>query len=464
MAGFDRLWHDVRSHSLTHGLLREYRSRWRPERPAQPEVEPEPAARPPAPRSVQREALDALEQTRFAGHDSGLVVMATGLGKTWLAAFDTARRKFRRILFVAHRDEILRQSRDVFRAVQPDADLGLFSGGKKNPGPRILFASVQTLARRLDAFDPEEFDYVVVDEFHHASARTYRRLIDHFRPEFLLGLTATPERLDGADLLALCGDNLVFESNLVEGIERGDLAPFTNFGITDVVDYTPIPWRNGRFDPEVLTDAVATRARAQQALDEWRARGAGPTLGFCVTVRHADFMAEFFRQAGVSAAAVHTGPTSAPRRRAVDDLRDGHLEVLFSVDVFNEGLDVPEIATVLMLRPTESPVVFLQQLGRGLRCTPEKEALVVVDLIGNHRSFLLKPRTLLGAATGARPSPPRPWPPCDRANSRSRPGARCTSTSRPSTSSPGWPASGPAAPWRGSAVPTPASRAGDRRR
>lgn len=142
VAGFDRLWHDARSHPLTHGLLREYRSRWRPERPAPPEVEPEPAARPPAPRPVQREALDALEQTRLAGHDSGLVVMATGLGKTWLAAFDTARPRFRRILFVAHRDEILRQSRDVFRAVQPDADLGLFTGGEKSPGARILFASV----------------------------------------------------------------------------------------------------------------------------------------------------------------------------------------------------------------------------------------------------------------------------------------------------------------------------------
>lgn len=191
---------------------------------------------------------------------------------------------------------------------------------------------------------------------------------------------------------------------MVDGIDRGDLAPFTYFGIADVVDYTPIPWRNGRFDPEALTDAVATRARAQQALDEWRARGAGPTLGFCVTVRHADFMAEFFRQAGVSAEAVHTGPTSAPRRQAVDDLRNGHLEVLFSVDVLNEGLDVPEIATVLMLRPTESPVVFLQQLGRGCDVRPEKEALVVIDLLGNHRSFLLKPRTLLAAATGARPS------------------------------------------------------------
>ena len=140
------------------------RRRSSPSRPPQP----------PAPRPVQREALDALEQTRLAGHAAGLVVMATGLGKTWLAAFDTARPQFRRILFVAHRDEILRQSRDVFRRVQPDADLGLFTGTEKNPGARVVFASVQTLAGRLDEFDPDEFDYIVVDEFHHAAARTYR--------------------------------------------------------------------------------------------------------------------------------------------------------------------------------------------------------------------------------------------------------------------------------------------------
>jgi superfamily II DNA or RNA helicase/HKD family nuclease len=402
--GFDRLWNDTRTCDLTHQFLREYRMRWHPERPAHPEVEIEPPARAPEPRPVQREALDALEATRIDGHSAGLVVMATGLGKTWLAAFDTARPSFRRILFIAHREEILRQSRDVFRAVQPDADLGLFTGTEKSPGARILFASVASLAIHLDAFGPEEFDYVVVDEFHHAAATSYRRVLDHFRPRFLLGLTATPERMDGADLLALCNDNLVFEATLVEGIRRGDLAPFDYFGIRDSVDYTPIPWRGGRFEPEALTEAVATQDRAEQVLDEWRQKGGGPTLGFCVTIAHAEFMANYFRGAGVDAVAVHSQPGSAPRRQAIEDLRDGRLQMVFSVDVFNEGLDVPEIETVLMLRPTESPVVFLQQLGRGLRRTAQKARLVVIDFIGNHRSFLLKPRTLLAAATGTSPS------------------------------------------------------------
>ena len=241
---------------------------------------------------------------------------------------------------------------------------------------------------------------MVVDEFHHAAARSYRRVIDHFQPKFLLGLTATPNRMDGADLLALCSDNLVYECPLTEGIERGDLSPFRYFGIADDVDYAPIPWRGGRFDPAALTEAVETQERAQHALDTWRDKGGGRTLAFCVTVSHADFTAEFFRRHGIAAVAVHSSPTSAPRARSVEQLRAGELQVICTVDVFNEGLDVPEVDTVLMLRPTESPVVFLQQLGRGLRRSDGKEALTAIDFIGNHRSFLIKPRILLALGTG----------------------------------------------------------------
>ena len=399
LAAFERLWSDPRSRRLTHGLLADYRRNWRPTTRAAGVV-PEPLATAPATRPVQQEALMALEQTRLHRFRRGLVVMATGLGKTWLAAFDTARPQFRRVLFVAHREEILRQSMDVFRRVRPDADLGLYYGGEKRPDAGVLFASIQTLAANLHRFRPDRFDYVVVDEFHHAAARSYRRVIDHFQPEFLLGLTATPNRMDGADLLALCSDNLVYECPLTEGIERGDLSPFRYFGIADDVDYTQIPWRGGQFDPEALTEAVETRERAQHTLDTWRDMGGGRTLAFCVTVSHADFTAEFFRHHGIAAVAVHSGPASAPRARSVEQLRAGELQVICTVDVFNEGLDVPEVDTVLMLRPTESPVVFLQQLGRGLRRSDSKDALTVIDLIGNHRSFLIKPRTLLALGTG----------------------------------------------------------------
>ena len=397
---FERLWSDPRSRPLSHALLAEYRQRWQLPAARATGVIPEPAATPPAPRAVQREALTALEQTRLDGYRAGLVVMATGLGKTWLAAYDSARPQFRRVLFVAHREEILRQSLEVFRRIQPDAELGLYYGGAKQPEARVLFASVQTLAGNLHRFAPGRFDYVVIDEFHHAAARSYRKVIEYFQPEFLLGLTATPDRLDGADLFALCGDNLVYECPLTDGIERGDLSPFRYFGIADDVDYTPIPWRGGRFDPDVLTRAVETEARAQQALDHWREKTCGRSLAFCVTVSHAEFMADFFRQHGVEAVAVHSGPGSAPRTGSIERLRVGDLQIIFTVDMFNEGLDVPEIDAVLMLRPTESPIVFLQQLGRGLRRSDGKDTLTVIDFIGNHRSFLIKPRTLLGLGGG----------------------------------------------------------------
>lgn len=408
---FDAIWVDPRSIVLDHEWLATYRRMRRPATPSGlPEiptigVEIEPVRQPVEPRPIQQEALRALEDTRDAGHIAGLVVMATGLGKTWVAAFDTTRPGFRRVLFVAHRDEILRQSLDAFRQVRPSAELGLFTGSDRQPHADVVFASVQTLTNRLHEFDPDDFDYVVVDEFHHAAARTYRRVIDHFDPRFLLGLTATPERLDGADLLSLCGDNLVFECDLVDGIRRDELAPFRYVGIADPVDFDPIPWRNGRFDAAALTAAVETNERAQRAFDEWQERGGRRTLAFCVTTTHADFMADFFRERGVACASVHSGRTSASRTRSVEELAAGDIEVLFAVDIFNEGFDLPSIDTVLMLRPTESPVVFLQQLGRGLRLSEDKDHLQVIDFIGNHRSFLQKPRTLF--ALGGRDHPSR---------------------------------------------------------
>ena len=396
---FELLWSNPSAVGLTHELLRDYRGRR--------VVIPLPAGReavgvaqeqprePVSPTPIQVEALERLTQTRQEGFAAGLVVMATGLGKTWLSAFDSTRPAFRRTLFVAHREEILAQSRDVFRRVRPSADLGLYYGKDKSPDSEVVFASVQTLSRHLDEFEATAFDYIVIDEFHHASASSYRQLIEHFAPSFLLGLTATPDRMDGADLLALCDDNLVFECNLVEGIKRDELVAFQYQGLKDLVDFTPIPWRNGKFDPEALAEAFETNERAGQSLEAWREYGQGPTLGFCVSIAHARFMAGYFTGAGVSAVAVHSGLDSAPRRESVSKLRSGEVAVVFTVDLFNEGLDVPEIGTVLMLRPTESPVVFLQQLGRGLRKAANKDRLRVVDFIGNHRSFLNKPRTLL---------------------------------------------------------------------
>ncbi len=397
---FERLWSDPRCVPVEARWVAEYRMKRPPESvprtpPPEADIHIEPPSQPVNPWPVQVQAIEALEQTRIQGFRRGLVVMATGLGKTLLAAFDSNRPDFRRVLFIAHREEILRQSRDAFRRVRPDGRFGFFLGADKDADADVLFASIQTLQRNLDRFESDQFDYVVVDEFHHAAAPTYRRAIESFRPKFLLGLTATPDRLDGADLLALCGNNLVFECDLVEGIRQERLAPFHYWGIKDVADYAPIPWRNGRFDPGKLAEAVETTQRAEQALAEWRERATGPTLAFCTTIAHAEFMAEFFNRRGVGSVAVHSGPHSSPRQIAIEDLRNGAIKVLFAVDVFNEGVDIPEIGTVLMLRPTDSPVIFLQQLGRGLRLFKEKAALQVIDFVGNHHSFLMKPRVLL---------------------------------------------------------------------
>jgi superfamily II DNA or RNA helicase/HKD family nuclease/SOS-response transcriptional repressor LexA len=353
---------------------------------------------PPEPTAVQQAALAALNTTRQQGFRRGLVVLATGLGKTWLAAFDAVQQGARRVLFVAHREEILAQAAATFVRIRPRARVGYYMGRSRDAEVDVLCASVQTLARaeHLERFTPQHFDYVVVDEFHHAAAATYRRLLSHFAPSFLLGLTATPDRTDQSDILSLCDDNLVYGCHLFEGITAGLLAPFHYYGILDEsVDYREVPWRNGGFDPEALSNKLATLARARHALSEWRQRAQQHALAFCVSIRHAEFMVDQFTRSGVACAAVYAGSTLG-RAQALERLEAGDLKVLFTVDLFNEGVDLPSIDTVMMLRPTESKILFLQQLGRGLRRSEGKTHLVVLDFIGNHHSFLKKPQALFG--------------------------------------------------------------------
>lgn len=364
--------------------------------PGSQEVDP-----PPEPTRVQREALDALAATRNAGYRRGLVVLATGLGKTWLSAFDVAAVGARRILFVAHREEILAQAAGTFVRILAGKRVGYYTGRSRDADVDVLCASVQTLARaeHLERFAPQHFDYIVIDEFHHAAAATYRRLLAHFAPSFLLGLTATPDRTDQSDILSLCDNNLVYSCHLFAGVEAGLLAPFHYYGIHDEsVDYREVPWRNGRFDPEQLSNKLATLARARHALREWRSKAQRRTLAFCISTRHADYMAEQFVRAGVAAAAVYSG-SALGRAQALEALQSGALQVVFSVDLFNEGVDLPSIDTVMMLRPTESKILFLQQLGRGLRRSEGKDHLVVLDFIGNHRGFLQKPQALFGVGS-----------------------------------------------------------------
>ncbi|MBU6387177.1 MAG: DEAD/DEAH box helicase family protein, partial [Planctomycetes bacterium] len=403
---FEELLRDPRTKRVDADWIDRYRARRREQPMLRLDVQSDTSDPIPDPHAIQREALAALAQTRLDGNRAGLVVLATGLGKTYLAAFDAARKtptgefEFPRVLFVAHRDEILHQSMRTFRKIRPGSSCSRYDGSLSAlqlDRTEMLFASIQTLGRseHLSRFAPDSFDYIVVDEFHHAAASTYRRLLDHFQPRFLLGLTATPERTDGGDLLGLCDENLVYRCDLIRGIEEELLSPFEYFGVPDAVDYSNIPWRSRRFDEVALTTAVSTRARAQNALEQLQRVGAKRTLGFCCSQQHADFMAEYFRGVGMRVAAVHSGSDSDPRARSLDALSSGELDIVFAVDMFNEGLDIPSIDTVLMLRPTESSIVWLQQFGRGLRKSPDKQRLNVVDYIGNHRTFLVKLRSML---------------------------------------------------------------------
>jgi superfamily II DNA or RNA helicase/HKD family nuclease len=354
------------------------------------------------PNSAQLMALEALNHSRLQGFKRGLVVLATGMGKTWLAAFDTKQVEAKRLLFVAHREEILLQAQQSFSQLNPEKSSGLYLGAEKTADAEMLFASIQTLSKveHLQQFKPNHFDYVVVDEFHHAASPSYHALLNYFEPRFLLGLTATPERSDQADILALCDNNLVFERNLVHGIEDKILVPFHYYGIYDqYVDYQEIPWRSGKFDPKALENAFATQKRAAHIFEYWQKHKQLRTLAFCVSRRHADYMAAYFTDRGVNAAAVYQG-SELRRNEALTQLSQAHLNVLFSVDLFNEGTDLPAIDTVLMLRPTESKILFLQQLGRGLRKAENvgKSHLMVIDFIGNHQAFLNKPAALFNVS------------------------------------------------------------------
>lgn len=366
--------------------------------------EKECAELPIVPRGFQVEALYALEQARREGVKKALVVAATGTGKTYLAAFDSHRSEYRRVLFMAHRDEILQQAEQSFRKVRPAASFGRLGGGKQETEAQVLLANVQTLsqARYLspEEFTPDHFDYVVVDEFHHAAAASYRKVLEYFRPKFLLGLTATPYRTDNQDLFALCDGNVVYEIFLTDAINRCLLVPFRYYGFYDETDYEQVEFRNGRYDLAQLEKALVRKQRAELVLAKYKQFESRRALGFCASIGHAEFMAEYFARKGVAAAVCHSGnganPFFLPREQALAKLASGEIKVLFSVDLFNEGMDMPSLDMVLFLRPTESFVVFLQQLGRGLRKDDGKQYLNVLDFIGNYKRAHFLPLILAG--------------------------------------------------------------------
>ena len=354
-----------------------------------------------APYSYQQEILDKLEAERTVrGYTRNLVVAATGTGKTVISALDYKRfckqhlGKPCRLLFVAHREEILRQSLYTFRAVLKDANFGeLFVGNYRPEGIDHLFLSIQTLNSQdfTAKTAPDFYDYIVVDEFHHAAAPTYQKLLSYYRPQILLGLTATPERMDGKSVLPYFSSRIAAEIRLPEAIDRKLLCPFQYFGVTDTVDLNTLKWSAGGYDKNelsslyTLSGAVANRradlvvsSLLKYVTDIDEVKG----LGFCVSIEHAEFMCRYFNDHGIPSIFLTGKSSDEERKTAKGKLVSGEVRFIFVVDIYNEGVDIPEVNTVLFLRPTESLTIFLQQLGRGLRLAENKECLTVLDFIG----------------------------------------------------------------------------------
>lgn len=368
------------------------------------------------PYTYQQEILDNIDSERKNfNRYKNLVVAPTGVGKTIISAFDYKRFKKEndssKILFIAHREEILKKSRDTFRVVLNDMNFGeLLVGNNKPEKIDNLFISIQSLnsSKLLERVTPEYYDYIVIDEVHHGAAPSYQRIFEYFKPKVLLGLTATPERMDGLDITKYFDKRIAFDMRLPEAIDNKLLSPFQYFGVSDSVDLSELRWTRGGYETSelenmyVLNKQVALR-RANEIIhntiryvsDIDNVKG----LGFCVSVKHANFMANEFNNAGINSIALTGNTEDEIRKKAIANLEKGKIKFIFTVDLFNEGVDIPELNTILFLRPTESLNIFLQQLGRGLRLSENKDCLTVLDFIGrSHKNynFQEKFRALIG--------------------------------------------------------------------
>lgn len=361
----------------------------------------------------QKEMLENLQAEREVfGRYKNLLVAATGVGKTVISAFDY--RRFRkgngdraRLLFVAHREEILKQSRDTFRAILKDFNFGdMLVGGSKPNALDHLFVSIQSFnsMRLHEKLSSDFYDFIIVDEFHHAAANSYQQLLKHFEPNVLLGLTATPERMDGQDVLSYFDGQIASEMRLTEAINRKLLSPFQYFCVSDTVNLSKLKWRGKDYDLKELENVYTNdKIRSNQIVnslyryvtDIQEVKG----LGFCAGVEHAIYMANYFNECGIDSIALHGESDKETRDSAKSALLKGDIKFIFVADLYNEGIDIPDVNTILFLRPTESLTVFLQQLGRGLRLADDKECLTVLDFVGQaHKNYNFeeKFRALIG--------------------------------------------------------------------
>lgn len=340
------------------------------------------------PTAIQIEALAALAACRAEGIRKGLVALPTGTGKTILSALD-AKIVGGRVLFIAHNNEILRQAARAYSKVFGTNEVGFINSNEEHaPNKDLIFANVASLRKNgcLDQYARDHFSYVVVDEFHHGAAPSYQRLLTHFDAKFFLGLTATPDRTDRQDVIALLDGNLIFSISTAEAIDRGFLAPFTYYGLKDNIDYAEIKHNGYRYDPSDLEKALLIPKRDNAIFEKYQALAQGAkAIGFCISIKHAERMAEVFTERGIPSVAIHSGLNREERAIRIRRFEQGDIRCAFTRDLFNEGVDVPDTDALLFLRPTESKIIFIQQLGRGLRISPGKKSVRILDFIANYK-------------------------------------------------------------------------------
>lgn len=355
------------------------------------------------PNKMQVRAMENLNRLREHGENKALVIAATGTGKTYMSAFDVRQFNPKRMLFIVHREEILKKAKQTFDKVLKGRNIktGLFTGNKKEYDADYLFATIQTMNRYYEEFDKSYFDYIVVDEAHRAASDSYVNVMEYFNPKFTLGMTATPERGDSLSVFDLFDNNVALEVRLYEALEDDLVIPFHYFGITDI-EGADLEGVNLDDISEVANRLMINR-RVDFIIDKMNFYGHDgkfrKLLGFCVSIEHAKYMAEEFTKRGIKSVALSGADSVATREKYIAKLESDKddLQAIFTVDIFNEGVDIPNINTVLMLRPTNSPIIFIQQLGRGLRKSENKEFLTVLDFIGNHNKAFLISIALSGA-------------------------------------------------------------------
>lgn len=364
------------------------------------------------PYAYQQEILDKLEVERTIFNSrKNLIVAATGTGKTVISAFDFKRYYKEnpncKLLFLAHRKEILKQSIRTFRGILKDQNFGDLWVGEYSPNSYdYLFASIQTLNSNSNylKFKEQYFDFIILDETHHGAAESYDRILNYFKPDILLGLTATPERMDGEDILKYFNNRIAYEIRLHEAIDRNLLCPFHYFGVTDNVDLESVKWVRGKYEISELSNLYTGNERRAdliiRSIDKYindieSTKG----IGFCVSKDHAKYMSKYFNKRNIPSMSLDSDSTLEERNNAQNKLRKGEIKFIFVVDLYNEGVDIPEVNTVLFLRPTESSTIFIQQLGRGLRISEDKDVLTVLDFVGQANKkfdFRTKLRSIVG--------------------------------------------------------------------